>query len=336
MGIRWVDPWSCMSNVNARSDRPGPRTRRAPTLRVVLAAAEAAGVQALRALADSGCELVAVLTDEPPAARGVTVADLARRLGCPVWPGAAVRDATLAERLRGESVDLLVNVHSLHRIHADVVEAPASGSFNLHPGPLPAFAGLNAPSWAVYLGERRHAVTVHRMTATIDTGDVCYEAWFDLDDAATGLSVSTRCVRLGIPLISRLLHDVESGTVIPARPQHAHQRRLFRRGEVPHGGRIPWQASAAELARWVRASDFHPLPSPWGYPATRLGDRELQIAKAEPAAGRSAGDPGTVMAVDAHGATIATGDGALFVRTLISDSQRVTAADRLEPGMMLT
>jgi methionyl-tRNA formyltransferase len=304
-------------------------------LRVVLAAAEAAGVQTLRALAASGVTVVAVLADEPAADwGGATVAALARKLGFPVWPGASVTSPGLAERLRAESVDLLMNVHALYRIHAQVVDAPNLGSFNLHPGPLPAFAGLNAPSWAIYLGERRHAVTVHRMAASIDTGDVCYESWFDVDDLATGLSVSTQCVRLGIPLIERLLRDARAGA-IPARPQTGQRRRLFRRRDVPHGGRIPWQRPAAELARWVRASDFHPLPSPWGYPATHLGTEALQVANALVVSAPTAAEPGRVISVDDRGACIATGAGALLVRTLISGGRRVAAAEILDPGMTL-
>jgi methionyl-tRNA formyltransferase len=318
-------------------DRRSGRQRPPVALRVVLAAAEAAGVQALRALSASEATLVAVLADEPaPTWRGATVAALARKLGYPVWPGASVRTEGLSERLRAESVDLLMNVHSLYRIHQRVVSAPVLGSFNLHPGPLPAFAGLNAPSWAVYLGERRHAVTVHRMAAGIDDGDVCYESWFDLDDSATGLSVSTRCVKLGIPLLERLLRDAAAGAAaVPAIPQNRALRRVFRRHDVPHRGRIDWQLTAAELARWVRASDFHPLPSPWGYPATRLRHDELQLAKAEAIAVQPGAEPGRVITVDERGACIATGAGTLLVRSLIKDGRRVTAAELLEAGATL-
>jgi len=56
-----------------------------------------------------------------------------------------------------------------------VLGVPARGAWNLHPGPLPRYAGLNAPSWAIYRGEQRHGVTVHRMDRGIDTGDIAYQ-----------------------------------------------------------------------------------------------------------------------------------------------------------------
>jgi methionyl-tRNA formyltransferase len=311
------------------------------SLRVVLVAEEAAGVQALRAIAGSAATLVAVLTGSVQATqRGVTVGAVAQKLGCPVWPGDLVRTSGFAGALRDSGVDLLINVHSLHRIHEHVIAAPRLGSFNLHPGPLPGFAGLNAPSWAIYLGQRQHAVTLHWMAAGIDTGDVAYEAWFDIDDDATGLSVSRSCVKLGVPLIQRLLADAVPGAAgIPAIPQDPSRRRVFRRRELPHGGRIRWEAPADELARWVRASDYYPLPSPWGYPTTRLGEQLLGLASVAAApdirADVTSADPGTVVAADDRQVTVKTGHGLLMVHTVIIDGARVSAPDRLEPGMQL-
>ena len=102
--------------------------------------------------------------------------------------------------MRSEEIDLLLNVHSLYVIHADLVAAPRTGSFNLHPGPLPEYAGLNAPSWAIYHGESRHTVTVHWMEPGIDTGAIAYETSFEIAEDDTGLSLSARCVREDCPV----------------------------------------------------------------------------------------------------------------------------------------
>ena len=118
-------------------------------LAVALAAEEAAGVGALRLLAERGYRIVAVLTGSAAEGRGASVAGLAAELGVPVRPAEQVRDPALAAWLRGQGTDLLLNVHSLHVVDPDVLEAPALGAFNLHPGPLPDRAGLNVPSWAL-------------------------------------------------------------------------------------------------------------------------------------------------------------------------------------------
>ncbi|MEM9443632.1 MAG: hypothetical protein AAGA73_24580, partial [Pseudomonadota bacterium] len=108
-------------------------------MRVVLAAEEAAGVKALRLIAErEGVELVAVLSSAARGTqRGVVVADVATTLGSVLLPAKQVRDPAFATWLQDECVDMLINVHSLHIVHEDVVRAPRIGSFNLHPGPLP-------------------------------------------------------------------------------------------------------------------------------------------------------------------------------------------------------
>lgn len=221
-------------------------------LKVVLAAEEAAGVLALRWMAaHEGVELVAILTSMPgEAKRDPVVVDAARRLGCSLLPSAQVRDPALASWLRSEDVDLLINVHSLHVMNGDVVAVPRIGSFNLHPGPLPGYEGLNAPSWAIFNGEPCHAVTLHWMVAGVDTGAIAYDAWFSLDPNATGLSASLQCVRLGLSLIEALVGTaLADPAAIPARPQERAQRRYYRRSEVPFDGKLDWHQSVASPRR---------------------------------------------------------------------------------------
>src|SRR5882724_10734267 len=133
-------------------------------LRVVVIAEEAAGIQVLRGLLalPMSPEIVAVLTRSPAeGAERQVVYESAETLGLDVWPSSSVTSPELATRLGEARVDLLVNVHSLFLIHPSVLAAPTIGSFNLHPGPLPEYAGLNVPSWAVFQGERSHGVTLH-------------------------------------------------------------------------------------------------------------------------------------------------------------------------------
>src|SRR5918998_2167948 len=144
-------------------------------MNVLLVGAEAAGARCLALLERSGHRVVGALTPREHAS-GAALAASADRLGVPVLEPALVRRPQFAARIEELAVDLLLNVHSLHLIDAAVLAAPRVGSFNLHPGPLPEYAGLSVPSWAIYRGERRHAVTLHWMAADVDAGHVAYEA----------------------------------------------------------------------------------------------------------------------------------------------------------------
>jgi UDP-4-amino-4-deoxy-L-arabinose formyltransferase/UDP-glucuronic acid dehydrogenase (UDP-4-keto-hexauronic acid decarboxylating) len=166
-------------------------------MNVLLVAEESAGVRVLQALARTPPTIRAVMTRSTAAARTATVAGVAATLDLDVWPARDVRSPEMAAKVRAAQIDLILNVHSLYLMHPAILEAVPIGAFNLHPGALPRYAGLNCPSWAVYRGERSYGVTMHRMVPRIDAGDIAYQKTFPIDDRDTGLSVSAKCVTDG-------------------------------------------------------------------------------------------------------------------------------------------
>ena len=299
-------------------------------LRLVVVAEEAAGVQVIRRLValPEAPEIVAVLTTPPAAsARRPLVHEAAEQLRLRSWPAELVRRASLGHELRDAEVDLLVNVHSLSVVHADVLEAPRIGSFNLHPGPLPRYAGLNAPSWAIFRGERTHAATVHWMDAGIDTGPIAYTAAFEITDGDTGLAVAGKCVRIGVPLLIRLVEQAAIDPAgIPRVEQESGMRRYFG-AAPPNGGRIDWTGSAAEVVRFVRASDYAPFSSPWGHPRAELFDRDVGVAKASLTGIPAGAAPGDLVEVTNNGALVAAADELVLVERLWLDGRYQPVAD---------
>ena len=299
-------------------------------LTVVLVAEESAGLRVLRRLTAGGHRVAAVLTT-PTRRSGAGVASAAHQLALPVMPAESVRDPSLARLIVEWEADLLLNVHSLHVVHDEVVRAPRIGSFNLHPGPLPEYAGLNTPSWAIANGESRHGATVHWMEAGIDTGSIAYEASFEITGDDTGLSLGLRCIEHGVELVGRLLDDAAAGT-IPSRKQDLSRRRYYGRA-APDGGRLRWDRPARRVADLVRAGDYGPFPSPWGRPACRLDEREIVILNVARTDSATLSPPGTVGAVDADGALVAATDEWVLVRRVSEPGgQPVSPATLLREG----
>ncbi len=299
-------------------------------LRVLLAGEEAAAAQTLRLLRETGQHVVGVLTGRAGAARSIgALSSLAEQWGYRVWPARRVRDAAFADEMRSEGVSLLLNVHSLYVVKPEVVAAPRIGSFNVHPGPLPEYKGLNAPSWAILQGERSHAVTIHWMDAGIDTGDVAYEARFEIAPEDTGLSLSLKGVRATLPLLRKLLAAAAAEPpAIPRRPQRDVEGRYFGR-EAPNGGFIDWSASAAEVERFVRAADYAPFASPWGALRARLSRvGEVEVVKVARTGQATDAAPGTLGARVGDGVLVACADEWLLV-TKIRVSGLLYAAAQL-------
>ena len=222
----------------------------------------------MRLLARRGHRVAAVFSNSQGGDMGATVAAAAGSLRIPVRPAAEVRDPALARELRATGLDLLLNVHSLHIVDAEVLEAPALGAFNLHPGPLPECAGLNAPSWAVYDGDESHGVTLHRMTPGVDEGPIAFAERFQVGAADTALTVMTQVRPARARLLEQLLDLAERGEPIPAQSQDLSRRRWFGPGP-PEGGRLDWDRPASGGRRLRARLRLRAVSVPLGPPAAQ-------------------------------------------------------------------
>jgi methionyl-tRNA formyltransferase len=264
-------------------------------MRIVLIAEESVGIRVLNELSRLPHEIVTVVAQEP--AEGDLDArcvwNSAKQLGFGTWPAHRVNEPELAAWIK-KDVELVLNVHSLFILREEVLEAASIGVFNLHPGPLPQYAGLSSPSWAIYNGECKHAVTLHRVVPKIDAGDIVFEHFFDIEDKDTGLTVFLRCIQFGIPMVLRLVElAARDPASIPYRPQDLSKRGYYGR-DAPQEGKIRWDLPARRVCDFIRASDYAPFPSPWGLPLTTYEGREVGVSRAALTGEPSGQSPGFV------------------------------------------
>jgi methionyl-tRNA formyltransferase len=303
-------------------------------MNILLVAEEMAGLQVLKALARGQHRVAGVLTSpaENRASESGTLWKVAQDLGYKTWPAKMVKDLALAENLRTEQIDLLLNVHSLYIIHPDLLAVPRWGAYNLHPGPLPRYAGLNSVSWAIYRGEKEHGVTIHKMEAGIDTGATVFQELFPIADDDTAFTVSFKCTQCGVALMLKLL-DTVSATPddLPLVPQDLTRREYFG-PEIPQKGWLSWLAPAQNIVNFVRACDYSPFHSPWGHATTRLGNEDLGVIKVSRTGLPTEASPGTIGQVSDSGAFVAAGDEWVLVKKLKRGDTYLAAADVLRSG----
>ena len=264
---------------------------------------------------------------------GATVAHAARRSKLRVMPAPQATTAAFASSC-APGVDLLLNVHSLTVIDEEVVAAPASGSFNLHPGPLPGYAGLNVPSWAIFNGERRYGVSLHWMEAGVDAGPLAWSRRFPILKSDTGISLFLRCIRTGLPLIERLLRRVERGRRF-RNARRTLAERALRRGAAP--GRAAFMVRRVAPHRRLRPGQrLPPVHVPVGTsddvlaPAASASSRPCRRRE------RRRAQPGTITAGREGSVLVATNDRWVAVERVQVDGTYHTPAAVLDPGACST
>ncbi|KIC36723.1 MupA/Atu3671 family FMN-dependent luciferase-like monooxygenase [Leisingera sp. ANG-M7] len=210
--------------------------------------------------------------------------------------------------------DWLLSIANLTVIPDAVLAQAAKGAVNFHDGPLPRYAGLNTPNWALINGEPQHGITWHLIEGGVDEGDILAQRLFDVAEDETALSLNSKCYAAAMDSFGEVVSQLETGE-LNRRPQDLSQRRLFMKSDRPAaGGMLDFTRPATELARLVRALDTGGYWNPLCAAKLRLGGNVVLAGAAEVAEG--SGAPGTVLEVSKSTIKIATGSGALTLSRL--------------------
>jgi natural product biosynthesis luciferase-like monooxygenase protein len=227
--------------------------------------------------------------------------------------GRGLRVVAQAADLAGLSVDWLLSIANLSVIPADVL-ALAKGAVNFHDGPLPRYAGLNAPVWAIWNGEAQHGISWHLIAGGVDEGDVLEQRLFDIAADDTALTLNTRCFEAAMDSFPALLAQLESGH-LQRKPQDLTRRSLYLRADRPAAaGRLDFSEPADVIARKVRALDHGRYWNPLCTAKIATATQVLNVGAAKVVAGNGAA--GQVLRADDEGVVIACGTGAVRLSRL--------------------
>jgi methionyl-tRNA formyltransferase len=222
-----------------------------------------------------------------------------------------------------------------------VLDAPRLGCFNIHASLLPRWRGAAPIHRAIEAGDTETGITIMRMDAGLDTGDMLAEERIAIAADDTVARLHDRLAALGGRMIVGAL-DLAGRDALRPVPQ-PHDGVTYARKIEKAEAAIDWRQDAAAIARRLRAFD----PFPGAQAALRGETLKLWAGEAladDPADGPPpAGDaPGTVLAADADGLVVRCGSGRLRATVLQrAGGKRLPAADflrgwpALAPGAVL-
>jgi methionyl-tRNA formyltransferase len=220
-----------------------------------------------------------------------------------------------AEWFAGQNIDLLLSCQYPDILRASILTAAAKGAINLHFAPLPRYRGCYPIPWTIINGEREMGISLHYIDEGIDTGDIVGQRFFPVRKEDTARTLFDRCIDEGVLLFREYLPSILAGTN-PRTPQDNALATYYSRDSIDFSKRtIDWQQPAEKLFNWIRAFIFPPLQ----WPETTHKGAVLRVGNVEHASIRPEHAPGTVIACDEHGMTVAAIDGALRLSAFVSD-----------------
>ncbi|GHT34141.1 methionyl-tRNA formyltransferase [Bacteroidia bacterium] len=234
-------------------------------LRIVYMGTPDFAVESLRALHESGYNVVGVITmPDKPAGRGHKIQfspvkqyalDNHLRL---LQPEKLKDEAFLAE-LKSLQADLQIVV--AFRMLPEVVwNMPKLGTFNLHASLLPQYRGAAPINWAIINGERETGVTTFFLTHEIDTGNIILQEKTPISSEENAGDIHDRLMKMGGDLVLRtvdlILEEKAQGQVQAHIADLKPAPKIFK-----ETCKIDWQKNTDEIDNFVRG--LSPYPAAW-------------------------------------------------------------------------
>ncbi len=244
--------------------------------------------------------------------------------------------ADLAARLGDVTCDWLFSIANLSVIPDAVLAKAGQGAINFHDGPLPAYAGLNAPVWAIVNREAQHGVTWHRIEGGVDEGNILEQRIFDLGEAETALTLNTRCYAAAIDGFEVVLGKLEAGDVAGG-AQDLSQRSYYARTDRPRAhGRLDFNRDSEDLVALVRALDHGAYWNPLCVPKIEIAGRIAAVRSAEISTRDKAPLPGSVLELGDEHIVVATGSAPVILKSITSlDGEAIRPSDLVSVGDVL-
>ncbi|WP_373386777.1 methionyl-tRNA formyltransferase [Pseudomonas alcaligenes] len=281
-------------------------------MRIVFAGTPEFAAQHLQALLDAGRQIVAVYTQpDRPAGRGQKLApspvkQLALQHGIAVYQPQTLRDPAAQAELAALEADLMVVVAYGLILPQVVLDTPRLGCINSHASLLPRWRGAAPIQRAIQAGDASSGVTVMQMEAGLDTGPMLLKVSTTITAEDTGGSLHDRLAQLGSAAVVEAVAKLAAGELHgevqdDSLATYAHK---LNKDEA----RLDWSRPAVELERLVRAFN------PWPLCHSTLNGDALKVHAAQ--LGEGSGQPGSILAADKSGLTVACGEGALRLTRL--------------------
>lgn len=241
-------------------------------------------------------KLTASAVKELAVARGVHV----------LQPKRARSEGFIAE-LAALKPDLIVVAAYGQILPQALLDLPRFGALNVHTSLLPRHRGAAPIQWAILEGDKETGVTIMKMDAGLDTGDILTQETTVISPEDNSQTLHDRLAAMGAALLVKTVRLWVAGDITP-RPQP--EGATYARKITKEDGLINW--SEPKEVIWNKVRGFTPWPGAFTYMPGAEKPRLLKIWEATPVECET-GQPGEVVRADKQELMIRCGRGGLLL-----------------------
>lgn len=319
-------------------------------MKIIFAGTPEFAAVALKALIQTDHEIVAVYTQpDRKAGRGQKLSPSAvKQLALdhdlkvyqPLHFKASTEEGLAAQQeLAALNADIMVVAAYGLILPQAVLDMPKYGCLNIHGSLLPRWRGAAPIQRAIATGDAQTGVTIMKMAAGLDTGDMMLKTLCPIEAHDTSASLHDKLADQGAEAICEVLKTEQSlQQYLDAREVQDDALAVYAHKLSKAEAQVDWSKSALEIDRNIRA--FNPWPVAFTpldeNQNLRIWNCELSSENAQNAAA------GTILLINKHGVHVACGDQNAICLTSLQwpggkalNAVQVMQAQKLEIGQVL-
>lgn len=162
-------------------------------------------------------------------------------------------------------VTLIISASNNYLFTKELIEKSNITIINFHNALLPSYPGRNAPSWAIYEGQKKTGITWHYVTSGIDEGNIIIQKECEILPDMKAYELVSKLMSLSSEAFKECFQVILTENVSPVVQKIESGRKIYKASEVPGNGRFRVEDPPQDIYRLLRALDYgkndiFPLP----------------------------------------------------------------------------
>lgn len=228
--------------------------------RILLFAYRDFGFACLNYLLDQNEDVIGLFTHNDPPSDNIwypSIAKLAKERDIPVYIYDELDNSEVSDLLNELAADLILSSYYRTMIPMKILNIAPLGAYNLHGSYLPAYRGCAPLNWAIINGEAHTGVTLHRMAAKADAGEIIAQEKISIGEEDTISDITKKAVDASVRVLDSCIDELKMGTAKGFTQDETEASYFPRRS--PKDGKIDFNLHGEKIHNLVRALT-HPYP----------------------------------------------------------------------------
>ena len=297
-------------------------------MKIIFFGSDGFAAKHMEALMASKHDVVGCVTQpDRPKGRGMKmvvspIKELGVSVNMPVLQPTDLKDVIFLEELKALDADIFVVIAYGRFLPQELLDMPRHTPINVHGSILPKYRGAGPINWAIINGEKESGITVAKINAKMDSGDILATASVVIEDTDDASTLRQKMLRVGPKSLIEVLDAIESGKETVESQDES--RVTLAPKLTKELGHIDWSKSAVEIFNLMRGL------VPWPNAYTFYEGKFLKILSADVVEGDSSKQYGEVVDINEEGFSVQAAQGVLLIKEVhLESSKRMCAKDFL-------